>query len=77
MKTDGLGPCASAMTRANFKVHEYEGTLSPSGMWVVLRALEEPDFWGVRVMNFATWKHTEVEFESETAARKYVALWLI
>lgn len=65
------------MTSANFKAHTYEGTLSPSGMWVVLRALEVPGFWIVRVLNFATWKHTEVEFESEAAARKYVALWMI
>lgn len=61
----------------SFKAHRYEGFLTPSGMWVVLRPLGEPDFWLVRVLNFATWKHTEVEFESEAAARKYVALWLI
>lgn len=60
-----------------FKAHEYEAFFSPSGMWVVLRALDAPDFWIVRVLNFATWKHTEVEFESEEAARKYVTLWSI
>ena len=55
-----------------FKEHSYEGFLAPSGMWIVLRPLDVHDFWLVRILNFATWKHTEVEFESEDAARRYV-----
>jgi hypothetical protein len=51
---------------------------SPSGYFIVVRPhVGGTGGWIVRVLNFATWKHRERQFLTESDARKYADLWRI
>lgn len=51
---------------------------TPTGLYVVVREIiGSGGFYVVRVYNFATWKHREVEFEDASAAMRYADLWRI
>jgi hypothetical protein len=61
-----LGPVTK-----NFKV--LDQFWSPAGYWVVL--FQYGDRWLVKVHNFATFRHTGTEFETEAEARRHCDLW--
>ncbi len=48
---------------------------SPSGLYIVCRENIGAEGYVVRVLNFATWKHQSVTFDTAEAARRYASLW--